>query len=128
MQARKLAVERAALERQLRNGADTDEVRLRLEEVKDDIELVALEMQLAGNQSMKPEDLKRIRDLRCKQLNRNRRKLNQKNPIALTFEEAFSLKQLVPMLQASLTPLEQHRLREQLKRHGLFTGKEQELA
>ena len=121
-------MERAGLERQIREGAATEEVLARLEEVKDDIELVALELQLAGDQSMKPEDLKRLRDLRCKQLNRNRRKLNMKNPVPLSFEEAFSLNQLIPMFQASLSPLEQHRLREQLKRHGLFTAKEQELA
>lgn len=71
-------MEKAALERQLLEAGEAanEEVLARLEEVKDDIELVTLEQQLAANQSMKPEEVKRLRDLRCKQLNRNRRKLN----------------------------------------------------
>lgn len=48
--------------------------------------------------------------------------------VNLVFDEAIRLKELIPHFNVSLSPLEQHRLREQFKRHDLYTKKEQELS
>lgn len=54
--------------------------------------------------------------------------LCQKNPVNLTQDESLRLKELVEHFKIQLTPLEQHRLNEQLKRNKMFTKKDQEMS
>ena len=122
----------AAQRKAARNQSEDHEEDLkRLEEMKDQIELLELENIITqqGPDSLSPEQVQRLGLLRYRELQQLRAMLSQKNPVNLSFDETLRLKELLALYKkVHLTPLELHRFQEQLKRHKLFTRRDQEYA
>lgn len=69
-----------------------------------------------------------MNELRQKKLGKLRDMINQKNPIHLSYDETLQLKELIEYFKVPLSPLEQHRLQEQLKKHNLFSKRDYDMA